>query len=144
MRRSAGTALSALTMLDPLRSVGPRHRTPHQNPAETEMELQIARILAVPRREAPIYRRNADPLPQSTLRGNRRRYGALGLVTSAAIAVIATLLWVSPSAGAPTAQANGAHARVIQSRVSVRGSLARYVTTDRERLSTAGTIVLVQ
>jgi hypothetical protein len=73
--------------------------------ADAEMDAQIARIVAVPRTTRRVddggHRRRAD---RSWSR-SRPRYGALGLAASAFLAVVASLLWVSPSAGAPSGRA---------------------------------------
>jgi hypothetical protein len=55
-----------------------------------------------------------------TSHGRRSRYGAIGLVASAAIAVLASLLWASPSAGAPPDQAITAPAHVGQAHTLLR------------------------
>jgi hypothetical protein len=136
MRRSAGTALSALTRLDPLRSAGPEHRTPDHNAAA--IDLQIARILAVPRHDGHADRTKPDVVWLNASHHHRPRYGALGLVTSAALAMIATLLWVSPSAGAPTARASGLLADPAQSHLTAAGSLATNTLADKRPLSATG------
>jgi hypothetical protein len=140
MRRSAGTAMSALTGLDPLRSAGPEHRTQDHGPAEAVIDRQIARILAVPRDNALVERTKSKPSLTASHR-NRLRYGALGLVASAALAVIATLLWVSPSAGAPTAQANAVFAGMTHYHLPGAGSLATNAIADKGPCSATGTAI---
>jgi hypothetical protein len=75
--------------------------------AESTVTADIARIVAVPRPdrigERTTGRRRQ---PSGTEQTSRSRTGVLGLALSAAVAVAATLLWVSPSAGAPSHQAN--------------------------------------
>jgi len=104
-------AFSVLMGLDPVR-VGPVPAGDGQaQPAcsageiDADTEACIARIIATSRRGAPA----APARPGSRWTGaaqlRRTRYGAIGLVASAAIAVITTLLWASPSAGAPPDQA---------------------------------------
>jgi hypothetical protein len=103
-------AFSALVGLDPLRGVtGAEQATSRAyraDPTGTDTEACIARIMATSRTGAP-----TEPpdrrVPQWTATAHRRRarYGAIGLVASAAIAAITTLLWASPSAGAPPDQA---------------------------------------
>jgi hypothetical protein len=86
------------------------------------MERQISLILANSR-PAGIIDAGVEARPDraSPARG-RPRYGAFGLIASAALAVVATLLWVSPSAGAPSRQ--GAGAQVTQVRVPAAPSVA--------------------
>jgi hypothetical protein len=111
-------AFSALIGLDPLRgmpgaepAVSPASvADPTGTDTDTDTEVCVARIIATPR---PRPRPNASTepparrAPQWTGRAHRRRarYGAIGLVASAAVAAITTLLWASPSAGAPPDQA---------------------------------------
>ena len=64
--------------------------------------------------------------------GRRSRYGAIGLVASAAIAVMASLLWASPSAGAPPDQAITVPAQVGQAH-----SLPPSMTTPTDDLTPA-------
>jgi hypothetical protein len=109
-------AFSALIGLDPLR--GMPGAEPAVSPASvadptgtgTDTEVRIARIIATPR-PTPTPSASTEPparrAPQWTTTAHRRRarYGAIGLVASAAVAAITTLLWASPSAGAPPDQA---------------------------------------
>jgi hypothetical protein len=99
-------AFAALVDLDPVRgALGPS--------AESESEAAcLARIIATSRSGPEVTARvkastpPARRAPQwSTPARGRSRYGAIGLVASAAIAVIATVLWASPSAGSPPDQA---------------------------------------
>jgi hypothetical protein len=100
--REAATAFSALTRLDPLHSVRHDDAGRRLDAADESVEMEIARIMAVPRDNG------ANPLEVGGLRRTttgttrtRPRYGVLGLAASATLAVIATLLWVAPSAGQP-------------------------------------------
>ena len=108
------SAFSALIGLDPLGGVSPGNPA---DPIDTDIEARIARIVATPRlpgamTEPPAARR--APQPTRTVHRRRARYGAIGLVASAAVAVITTLLWASPSAGAPPDQAITVPAQVGQ------------------------------
>jgi hypothetical protein len=95
---------SALVGLDPLGG------SPRADGVVAPAELSplsegvaIARIISTPRHEgsAPGYTAKEQRAP-----GQRRSHlGAGGLVASAAIALLAALLWTSPSAGAPPHQA---------------------------------------
>jgi hypothetical protein len=120
MTRGRRTAFSALAHLDPLRSVRGEPGGRRRDPTTADIEMQIARILAVPRGDEADHR-GVGSLARPTVKASRRprpRYGALGLVTSAALAVIATLLWVSPSAGEPIGQASVVPAGVIHHEVT--------------------------
>jgi hypothetical protein len=99
-------AFAALVGLDPLGGGrGAEQAAWRAEPADhidTDAEACIARIIATPRPGAvaePAARR-APPWARAAPR-RRTRYGAIGLVASAAIAVVTTMLWASPSAGAP-------------------------------------------
>ena len=114
-------AFSALVELDPLGSgsgaMQAASRTADYTDTDTDTEACIARIVATPRlpgamTEPPAARR--APQPTRTVHRRRARYGAIGLVASAAVAVITTLLWASPSAGAPPDQAITVPAQVGQ------------------------------
>ena len=101
-------AFSVLVGLDPLRGVAAREQaTSPADPldADTEARLDAHHRHATPRSDGR--RRPARRAPKWTGAAQRRRtrYGAIGLVASAAVAVITTLLWASPSAGAPPDQA---------------------------------------
>jgi hypothetical protein len=111
-------AFSALVRLDPLKGVPGAEQATSQafraDPTGTETEAYIARIIATSGTGAstePPPRR----VPQWTAKAHRRRvrYGAIGLVASAAIAAITTLLWASPSAGEPPDQALTVPAQVV-------------------------------
>jgi hypothetical protein len=117
--RHTEAAFSALVGLDPLAGARARPPRPGQpalrgDPADTSTDAYIARIIATPRPGAtarPAGRtREWAVAPQ----GRRSRYGALGLAASAAVAVVTTLLWASPSAGAPPDQAVHAAAHIVQ------------------------------
>jgi hypothetical protein len=103
-------AFSALVRLDPLGGVpGAERAASRAHPADpmgNDTEACIALIIATPRSGA-VTEPSARSAPPWTGMAHRRRarYGAIGLVASAAIAVITTLLWASPSAGAPPDQA---------------------------------------
>jgi hypothetical protein len=100
-------AFRTLARLDP----SPRHEM-----EATEVDRQIRLILAQPRAPGIVDAAvGACPDRAAPVRG-RRRYGAFGLVASAALAVVATLLWVSPSAGAPSGGAAGAPAQAAMTR----------------------------
>jgi hypothetical protein len=104
-----GAAFSALVGLDPLGDVPGAERASRAHlvePMGNDTEACIARIIATPRSRArtePLVRR--APQWAGTAHRRRARCGAIGLVASAAVAVITTLLWASPSAGAPPDQA---------------------------------------
>jgi negative regulator of sigma E activity len=135
MSRSTNTAFSALRDLDP---VAP---TPGAVPCgasvEASVEMQIARILASPDGQPPAD--NTQGVRKWTDLPPRSRYGTLGLVASAALAVIATLVWVSPSAGAPLHNADPASGQV---RISASASTSGHPGVDPERLSSKGTAVV--
>ncbi len=109
-------AFSVLVGLDPLRGVAAREQaTSPADPLDADTEARLTRIIATPRpgamaaapaRRAPKWKGVAQP--------RRTRYGAIGLVASAALAVITTLLWASPSAGAPPDQAINVPTQVSQ------------------------------
>ena len=114
MSARTDAAFSALMGLDPLRGVpgagqaASRTADLTDTDTDTDTEACIARIVATPRlpgamTEPPAARR--APQPTRTVHRRRARYGAIGLITSAAVAAITTLLWASPSAGAPPDQA---------------------------------------
>ena len=117
MRAHTEAAFSALMGLDPLRGVpGAEHAASparHADPTGTDTEACIARIIATPRTGA-LTEPPAQRVPPRTATAHRRRarHGGIGLVASAAIAAITTLLWASPSAGAPPDQALTAPAQV--------------------------------
>jgi hypothetical protein len=103
-------AFSSLIRLDPVGG-GPggeraASRAHPADPMGNDTEARIARIIATPRSGA-VTEQPARRAPHwtGTARRRRARYEAIGLVASAAIAVITTLLWASPSAGAPPDQA---------------------------------------
>lgn len=112
-------AFSALIGLDPLEGLsGAEQAASSAHPADPvgpDAEACIARIIATPRPGA-MTEPPARRAPQWTETAHRRRarYGAIGLVASAAIAVITTLLWASPSAGAPPDQSITVPAQVGQ------------------------------
>jgi hypothetical protein len=102
MTRRTDAAFSAFAGLDPVRAKPGEHDAPCQRAAVPETDLSIARITAVPREGRIDHRRVARALPRGGSRHRQRsRLGALGLAASAGLAVLATLLWVSPSAGSP-------------------------------------------
>jgi hypothetical protein len=108
-------AFSALAGLDPLRGVAGQGRPSLDEPGDARTEACIARIVATSRPGAM----TPGPTPRApqwsgVSHGRRSRYGAIGLVASAAIAVMASLLWASPSAGAPPDQAITLPAQVGQ------------------------------
>jgi hypothetical protein len=111
-------AFSVLVGLDPLRGEPAREqvtwRSDPVDPADGNAEACLARIIATPRLSAAA----APARPGSQWAGagppRRAHYGAVGLVASAAIAAITTLLWASPSAGSPPDQALTAPAPVGQ------------------------------
>lgn len=119
MSKYTEAAFSALVGLDPL-GWAPRPGQPalRRDPADRSTDAFLARIIATPRPRAtaPPARRTRQwaVAPQ----GRRSRYGALGLAASAAIAVITTLLWASPSAGAPPDQAVNVTAHIGQAHAS--------------------------
>jgi hypothetical protein len=127
--RYADAAFSAFAELDPIARARRAERLePLPNPADTATDVCVARIVAVPRTDRssqcspPEWRRNAEPSGRG-----RSRCGVLGLALSAAIAVATTLLWVSPSAGAPSWQAVDAPAhtdRTYLSTLSTRTDLS--------------------
>jgi hypothetical protein len=91
--RHRDTAFVALSQLDPaLRAAA----------GETEVEARIAAIVALPRLNESRTRHRPGTSPGLVaLPRHVPRSRILGLAASAAIAVAAALLWVSPSAGAP-------------------------------------------
>jgi hypothetical protein len=116
MKRERTTTFTALTTLDPLRRVPAGDAGGPADGGPDEVELHIARILAVPRDHGSVRALSQPDVKASRL--PRFRYGAVGLVASAALAVIATLLWISPSAGEPIGQA-GATQAVIHHVVAI-------------------------
>jgi hypothetical protein len=101
-------AFSVLVELDPLRGVPARKQVPSRaDLIDADAEVCLTRIIATPRPGAMAAAAAAGRAPQWTRAARRRRtrYGAIGLAASAAVAVITTLLWASPSAGAPPDQA---------------------------------------
>jgi hypothetical protein len=101
------TAFRTLARLDP---------SPCHDVGATEVDRQIGRILADTRAGLfPDAGVGARPAGATPARG-RPRYGAVGLVASAALALGATLLWVSPSAGAPAGRGAGATAQAVMAR----------------------------
>jgi len=113
--------------------------------AETSTELCIARIVAVPRRDP-----KSDRHPRREARRSvphRRRHsrcGVLGLAVSVALAVAATLLWVSPSAGAPSPHAMGASVSVYRAHFSTSTSHRGAILADRERVRKTPTASLLK
>jgi hypothetical protein len=103
MNRGRTTTFTALTTLDPLRWVPAEDAGGPAGGGPDEVELHIACILAVPRDHGSVRTLSRPKVRASRL--PRIHYGALGLVASAALAVIATLLWISPSAGEPIGRA---------------------------------------
>ena len=110
-------AFSVLKGLDPVQGepvpAGDRRARPASPASEIDADACVARIIATPRRDAPAAAWSA-PRWTGAAQQRRTRYGAIGLVASAAIAVITTLLWASPSAGAPPDQAINAPSPVGQ------------------------------
>jgi hypothetical protein len=107
VNRHADAAFSALIGLDPIAGVQRTERLDPLNAADNAHEdLCVARIVAVPRPNRSKIR-HAPREGQGSGGSHRGRSpcGVLGLAISAAVAVAATLLWVSPSAGAPSRQA---------------------------------------
>jgi ferric-dicitrate binding protein FerR (iron transport regulator) len=114
-------AFSALIRLDPAGGVpGAEQAASRAHPADpmgNDTEACIARIITTPRSGAmtePPARRAPQWTGTATAHRRRARYGAIGLVASAAVAVITTLLWASPSAGAPRDQAITVPAHAVQ------------------------------
>jgi ferric-dicitrate binding protein FerR (iron transport regulator) len=120
VRTRTEAAFSALVELDPLRGAPESRRAASGvDPTGAEgagAETCIARITATPRTRTTTAAPAAPPAPQWRGAPYRRkaRYGAIGLVASAAIAVVTTLLWASPSAGSPPDQAINVTAQVVQ------------------------------
>lgn len=114
MTRQVDVAFSALVALDPIRHAqGTDGPDPLTVSPDALTDAHIARILAMPRRDHSGECRAREQRGRSgTPRRSRSRCGVLGLVVSAAAAIAATLLWVTPSAGAPSRQAitAGVHA----------------------------------
>jgi hypothetical protein len=108
------TAFSALAELNP----ADRSRS-----EAADVEEQIALIVAVPRMARRVHDTERHHRGHRPCSHNRPRYGAFGLAASACIAVVASLLWVSPSAGAPTTRADQAQARVSWSGAAGSGPL---------------------
>ena len=109
-------AFSVLVELDPLRGVPAREQvTSRADLIDGDAEVCLTRIIATPRAGAmaPPPARRA-PQWTGAARRRRTRYGAIGLAASAAVAVVTTLLWASPSAGAPPDQAINVPASVGQ------------------------------
>lgn len=123
MRNHTDAAFSALVGLDPLGGPRARPARPEQpalrrDPAEGSTDACIARIVATPRPGATARHTGRTRQWAVSPHGRRSRYGALGLAASAAIAVITTLLWASPSAGAPPDQAVNVTAHIGQAHAS--------------------------
>ena len=120
MTRLSAAAFSALASLDPARACP-------QGPAPRDLEARIAQIVALPRQAPPaVVRPTVAPQRVQPASRPRARYGSLAILASAALAVLATLLWVSPSAGAPTDHALGAgRAPVARHLTRARGGVAR-------------------
>jgi hypothetical protein len=99
-------AFTAFAGLDPIGNErGTEHLDQREIAADT-VTTDIARIVAMPRPDgigASTTRRVRHPGAEHA---SRSRIGVLGIALSAAVAGAATLLWVSPSAGAPSRQAN--------------------------------------
>ena len=109
-------AFSVLVGLDPLRGVAAREQaTTPADSLDADTEARLTRIIATPRpgAMAAAAPRRAPKWNGATQQG-RTRYGAIGLVASAAVAVVTTLLWASPSAGAPPDQAINVPAQISQ------------------------------
>jgi hypothetical protein len=104
MSRSTEAAFSALKGLDP--AEGATWLVRYHDPSEAAVEIEIERILALPRVTPAETSDSGHGRAWTELR-HRPRYGRLGLIASAAIAVVATVVWVSPSAGAPLHSAEG-------------------------------------
>jgi hypothetical protein len=110
-------AFSALVGLDPLAGARARPSRPgppasRRDPADMSTDASIARIIATPRPGATARHAGRTRGWAVAPQGRRSRYGALGLAASAAVAVVTTLLWASPSAGAPPDQAVHAVAHI--------------------------------
>jgi anti-sigma-K factor RskA len=112
--------------------------------AEPNTELCIAHIVAVPRRDPKSDRHPRREARRSVPHGRRHsRCGVLGVAVSAALAVAATLLWVSPSAGAPSPHAISASVNVYRAHFSTSTSHRGTVLADREpvRKTPTGSLV---
>jgi hypothetical protein len=108
MNRPTEVAFSALRGLDPI--AGQLVAMVHDESSEAEVKRQIAQILTLPRtgQTGPIETNAEGKWTAVHRHRSRPRFGTIGIVASAALAVIATLVWVSPSAGAPIRNADGA------------------------------------
>jgi hypothetical protein len=118
MSVQAETAFSVLAGLDPLRG-GPAREQMAVRAEEIEeiddaAQACLARIIATPRPGVAAAPARRVPLRSGAAEGRRTRYGAIGLLASAAVAVITTMLWASPSAGSPPDQAVNAPTAVGQ------------------------------
>ena len=137
MSRSAKAAFSALRDLDPVApTAGARAR---RRPADADVETEIARILAWPGCQSS--RGATHNVGKWADLPSRSRYGILGLVASAALTVIATLVWVSPSAGAPLHNAEPALGQV---RISASAFAPGHLGAGAERPWSKGTAVVSQ
>jgi hypothetical protein len=113
----AETAFGALAQMNP---VAPGRAE------SVDVDGQVARIVATPRPTRRVDDRGRHRRVDRSCAQGRPRYGALGLAASALLAVVASLLWVSPSAGAPSGRAadGSPHAGPVHVYVAASGSMA--------------------
>lgn len=104
--RYTDAAFTTFAGLDPAGNERGPHHLDQRRMAADAVPTDIARIVAMPRRSGVSAGTTRQGRQAGAGQAGRSRGGVLGLALSAAVAVAATLLWVSPSAGAPSRQAN--------------------------------------
>jgi hypothetical protein len=130
MRTASSRALAQLAALDPAADGGGARPVAFTSTPSAPSELLLADILATPRSVEPVYRLPvAAPASAPGSRGfarERRLAGVIGLAASLALAMIATVLWVSPSAGAQHGRAQS-----VMTSSAVHGSIPRALGASR-------------
>ena len=103
MTRHVDAAFRAFVGLDPITSGNTSGcLDPIGVSAASDVDTCIARIVAMPRgNPATECTARHDQRPYGTPQPSRPRNGVRGLALAVAVVVVAIVLWVSPSAGAP-------------------------------------------